>query len=379
MSVAAEKRLIQELLDHAGVQIDGDRPFDIQVHKPELYARVLAGGSLALGESYMDGWWDCAALDRFFELVLGAQLDKQIRLSRELVWTAAKARLRNPQRRAKAFEIGERHYDTGNDLFTLMLDKRLTYSCAYWEQAHTLDQAQEAKLELICRKLGLRPGMRVLDIGCGWGSFAIYAAEKHGAQVTGITVSQEQVDLARRLADGLPVSVELRDYRSLRGTFDRIVSVGMVEHVGAANYRTFMQVVRRCLADDGLFLLHTIAGNTTSRASDPWIAKYIFPNSMLPSARQLTSAAEGLFVLEDWHSFGPHYDPTLMAWHANFTENWPQISDAYGERFFRMWTYYLLSCAGSFRARRNQLWQIVYSRSGVRGGYQPVRVLGDTA
>ena len=228
MKNAAEKRLVQDLLDHAGVRIDGDRPYDIQVHNPDLYPRVIAGGSLALGEGYMDGWWDCEALDQFFDRIMGARLDKKVRQSKAVLWAAFKARLTNPQSRARAFEIGERHYDIGNDLFTVMLDKRLNYSCAYWQAADTLDEAQEAKLELTCRKLDLRPGLRVLDIGCGWGGFAIYAAEKYGAEVTGITVSREQVKLARRLSEGLPVKIELQDYRDLQGTlrphrFDRHV------------------------------------------------------------------------------------------------------------------------------------------------------------
>jgi cyclopropane-fatty-acyl-phospholipid synthase len=373
LKYAAEKRLVQDLLDYAGVSIDGDSPHDVQVHNPMLYPRVIAGGSLALGECYMDGWWDCKALDQLFERIMSARLDKKVRQSKAVLWAALKTRLTNPQCRARAFEIGERHYDTGNDLFTVMLDKRMNYSCAYWPAANTLDEAQEAKLELVCRKLDLRPGMRVLDIGCGWGGFVIYAAEKYGAEVTGITVSREQVKLARRLSDGLPVTIELQDYRDLRGTFDRIVSIGMFEHVGVTNYRTFMQVVHRCLKKDGLFLLHTIAGNSSVRSVDPWIATYIFPNSMLPSARQITAAAEGLFVLEDWHSFGSHYDRTLMAWHRNFTENWHRIREAYDQRFYRMWTYYLLSCAGSFRARRNQLWQIVFSKNGLREGYLSIR------
>jgi cyclopropane-fatty-acyl-phospholipid synthase len=370
---AAQKRLVQDLLDHAGVRINGDSPHDMKVHEPALYPRLVAGGSLALGECYMDGWWDCEALDQFFDRIMSARLDKKVRQSKAILWAALKTRLTNPQSRAMAFKIGERHYDTGNDLFTVMLDKRLNYSCAYWQAANTLDEAQEAKLELTCRKLELRPGMRVLDIGCGWGGFAIYAAEKYGVEVTGITVSREQVKLARRLCEGLPVKIELQDYRDLQGTFDRIVSIGMFEHVGVTNYRTFMQVVRRCLKRDGLFLLHTIAGNSSVRSMDPWIATYIFPNSMLPSARQITAAAEGLFVMEDWHSFGSHYDRTLMAWHRNVTENWHRIRETYDRRFYRMWTYYLLSCAGSFRARRNQLWQIVFSRNGLRQDYLSIR------
>jgi cyclopropane-fatty-acyl-phospholipid synthase len=251
-----------------------------------------------------------------------------------------------------------------------MLDKRMNYSCGYWDKAQTLDEAQVDKLDLICRKLCLQPGMTVLDIGCGWGGLARYAAEKYGARVYGITVSAEQVKFARQYCRGLDVDIELQDYRALQQPFDRIVSVGMFEHVGSRNYRTFMKVVRRCLKPQGLFLLHTIAGNTSVHATDPWISRYIFPNSMLPSARQIAAAAEGQLVIEDWHSFGQYYDPTLMAWHRNFTAKWNAIQDLYDETFYRMWTYYLLACAGSFRARRNQLWQIVFSRNGIRGGYK---------
>jgi cyclopropane-fatty-acyl-phospholipid synthase len=366
MKSPTARRLIQQLLDLADVRIDGPAPCDIQVHNPDFYPRVLAGGSLALGESYMDRWWDCDALDQFFERIMAARLDKKVRKSKALLWEALKAKLTGMYGRARAFEIGRHHYDIGNDLYAVMLDKRMNYSCAYWQAAKTLDQAQEDKLELTCRKLRLEPGMRVLDIGCGWGGFAIYAAEKHGVTVTGITVSDEQVKLGQSRRADLPVSFELKDYRDVDETFDRIVSIGMFEHVGFASYRTYMQVVNRCLKDDGLFLLHTIGSNTSVGSVDPWMAKYIFPNSMLPSARQITDAAEGIFILEDWHSFGPHYDPTLMAWHRNFIDNWRCIRDAYDHRFQRMWVYYLLSCAGSFRARRNQLWQIVFSKNGGR-------------
>ena len=380
MKGSGEKRLVQQLLDHAGVRINGHAPCDIQIHNPDFYQRILAGGSLALGESYMDGWWDCEALDQFFERIMAARIDKKVRKSKAALWLAAKARLTRMYGRSRAFEVGRRHYDIGNDLFTAMLDKRMNYSCAYWHEADTLDKAQEAKLELTCRKLGLEPGMRVLDIGCGWGAFAIYAADTYRVEVTGVTVSGEQVNLAQSLSSGLPVTFELKDYRNIQGTFDRIVSIGMFEHVGFVNYRAYMQLVNRCLKDDGLFLLHTIGSNTSVHSVDPWLAKYIFPNSMLPSARQITEAAEGIFILEDWHSFGPHYDPTLLAWHRNFVDNWRCIQDAYDEQFKRMWVYYLLSCAGSFRARRNQLWQIVFSKIGGReklGGGHPVEWMRD--
>lgn len=369
---AALRRRVEELLAQADVAINGERSWDIRVHDEGLYARVLAQGSLGLGESYMDGWWDCDHLDEFFRRVLEAQLDRRVKPTTDAL-RVARARLLNRQRQGKAYEIGRRHYDIGNDLYERMLDSRMIYSCGYWKKAATLDEAQEAKLDLVCRKLDLAPGMRVLDIGCGWGGAARFAAERYGVEVLGITVSREQARFAEALCRGLPVEIRLQDYRDLEGSFDRVLSLGMIEHVGPKNYRTYMEVVCSCLRSDGLFLLQTIGGNRSVRRANAWTDRYIFPNSVLPSARQITSAAEELFVLEDWHSFGPDYDKTLMCWHRNFEAAWPSLRDKYGERFYRMWRYYLLSSAGGFRARTSQLWQIVFSPRGVPGGYRTVR------
>jgi cyclopropane-fatty-acyl-phospholipid synthase len=372
MSRQGLRRKLAQLLAAADVEIGGDRPWDLAVHDPRFYARVLARGSLGLGESYMDGWWDSPRLDELFARVLGANLESRVRSLRELP-SLARAWLFNLQRPARAFDVGRRHYDLGNDLYRTMLGPTMVYSCAWWKEAATLDEAQEAKLDLVARKLGLAPGMRVLDVGCGWGTTAKFVAERYGVAVVGVTVSAEQARLAAELCRGLPVEIRLADYRRLTGPFDRVLSLGMFEHVGARNYRTFFEVARRCLADDGLLLLHTIGGNRSVRTIDPWIERYVFPNSMLPSARQITAAAEGLFVLEDWHNFGADYDRTLMAWFANFDAGWPQLAPRYDPRFYRMWSYYLLSCAGSFRARKNQLWQLVLSPHGVAGGYRAPR------
>ncbi|HET6567847.1 MAG TPA: cyclopropane fatty acyl phospholipid synthase [Rhodothermales bacterium] len=364
---------LQQLFERADVQINGDRPWDIQVHNAALYKRLLSGGSLALGESYMDGWWDCQAIDELVARILRVDLRQAVRRSTRALFYTVMALLTNRQSRSRAFQVGERHYDLGNDLFELMLDRRLVYSCGYWAKAQTLDDAQEAKLDLICRKIQLAPGQHVLDIGCGWGGFIGYAAEHYGARATGITVSREQASYVQERYPGLPIEVQLEDYRDLHGTFDHIVSVGMFEHVGYKNYRTFMEVAHRCLDDDGLFLLHCIARNETGSTTDPWIERYIFPNGITPSLKQIATAAEGLFIVEDVHNFGAFYDKTLMAWHANFKAGWPQIADRYGERFYRMWTYYLLCCAGSFRIRSNSLLQVVLSKHGVPGGYRSVR------
>jgi cyclopropane-fatty-acyl-phospholipid synthase len=318
----------------------------------------------------MDGWWDCEAIDQFFEKIMEHRLDKKVKANTSLLlWAYLKAKTLLAQSRSKAYVIGEHHYDIGNALFAVMLDKGMNYSCGYWETAKTLDTAQEDKLDLICRKIGIEPGMKVLDIGCGWGGFAKYAAEKYSANVYGITVSREQAEYAKNICRGLSVKIDLKDYRELKEKYDRIVSIGMFEHVGCRNYDIFFKIVHRCLKADGLFLLHTIAGNSSVEIPDPWVNTYIFPNSMLPSAKQITSVAEGRFVIEHWHSFGQYYDKTLMAWYNNFKKNWIKLKDAYDERFYRMWTYYLLSFAGSFRSRRNQLWQIVFSKKGLKGGF----------
>jgi cyclopropane-fatty-acyl-phospholipid synthase len=303
-----------------------------------------------------------------------ARLNRRV-AARRLLLDMLVAKVVNLQTKSRAFRVGREHYDIGNELYERMLDRRMMYSCAYWKDAADLDAAQEAKLDLSARKLGLEPGMRVLDIGCGWGGTAQFFAERYGCEVVGVTVSREQAEYGRELCRGLPVEIRLQDYRDVHERFDRVVSIGMFEHVGYRNYRTFMEAVRRNLAEEGLLLLHTIGGNRSVHQGDPWLSRYIFPNSMLPSAKQITTAAEGLFVLEDWHNFGAHYDTTLQHWFANFRAHWPELRDSYGysERFARMWTYYLLSCAGSFRARHNQLWQVVLSPHGVPGGYQAPR------
>jgi cyclopropane-fatty-acyl-phospholipid synthase len=364
--------VIQEILSPAGIRLNGDHPWDLQVREGRFYHRVLKEGSLGLGESYMDGWWDCEELDTFFAKLVPADPEAALKKNLRLLLYTLEAVVLNPGRKSHAFQIGERHYDIGNDLFERMLDRRMVYSCGYWKDAHTLDEAQEAKLELICRKLGLKAGDRVLDIGCGWGSFAKYAAEKYGVGVVGITVSKEQLSLGRQLCRGLPVELRLQDYRDVTERFDHIVSVGMFEHVGLRNYRTYMEKAAQCLKDNGLFLLHTIGSNISEVACDPWLDKYIFPNSLIPSLKQITTAVEGLFTVENLQNFGFYYDATLMAWFRNFNDNWHLLKDRYGERFYRMWKYYLLSSAGAFRCRGKQVWQFILSKKGVPGAYDAI-------
>ena len=358
------ERTLRDLLEQAGIIVDGPAPHDIQVRDARFYGRVLRDGSLGLGESFVEGWWDADAVDETVRRILEGGLQERATRSPRVFAFALVARLLNLQARRRAGWLVRKHYERGLDLFSAMLDSRMVYSCGYWKDARTLDEAQEAKFDLICRKVGVRAGSTLLDVGCGWGSLARYAAERYGASVTGITVSPEQAEVARETCRGLPVEIEVRDYREARGRFDAVVSVGMFEHVGPKNYRSYMKVVERCLAPGGVSLLHTIASNHRTAHIDPWLHRYIFPGANLPTLGEIAEAAEGLFVVVDVHNFGPDYDRTLMEWHRNFEQAWPHLRARYDERFRRLWRYYLLCSAGSFRAGSSQLFQVILTRPG---------------
>jgi cyclopropane-fatty-acyl-phospholipid synthase len=370
------ERAVRGRLAASGIPVDEPScSHAVRVHDLGFYRRAFVDGSLGLGESYVDGWWDCDALDEMFARLLGlADADDDARfgtfvgLRRELV-----ARLRNRQSPKTASRNVALHYERDDQLFHAMLDRRLVYSCAYWNRANNLDDAQEAKLELVCRKLELKRGQTVLDIGCGWGGFARHAAERHGVRVVGITLSPRQAAIAAERCAGFPVEIHIQDYRQVAGRFERIVSLGMLEHVGHKNHATFMGALHRCLSPSGLALVQVIGKRRSTTNIDPWLDRYIFPGAVLPSVAQLGVAIEPLFVMEDWHNFGADYDKTLLAWHANFEAHWPELARRHDERFRRLWRYYLLCCAGGFRARHTQLWQIVLSPRGVAGGYQSVR------
>ena len=367
------RQRVHALLEAAGLEANGPGDCDPRILDDRFYGRVVRQGSLGLGEAWMDGWWTVPSLDGMLYRLLRHGIDQKVhgigsRLDDLRAWAL------NLQTGRRARKVGEQHYDIGNDLFEAMLGERLVYSCGYWREASNLDEAQVAKLDLVCRKLGLRPGMRVLDIGCGWGEALKFAAERYGIEGVGVTISREQADYARALCAGLPVEIRLQDYRELDEPFDRIFSIGMFEHVGAKNYETYFDVARRCLHDDeatggGLFLLHCIGSNVSVQHTDPWIGRYIFPNSMLPSARQIAACTEGRFVTEDWHNFGTDYDRTLQAWRSNIEAAWDRLPPRYDERFRRMWRYYLAASMAAFRARRIQLWQLVLSPRGIPGGY----------
>lgn len=367
--------VIRDIAMEAGVVINGSAPWDVQVLDNDVYQRLLTKGSLGFGEAYMDGLWECERLDLLFQRLLSSKAEEKIDYASKLrlMGEILRHSLFNLQSGRRAFQVGERHYDIGNDVFEAMLDPSMSYSCAYWHKAADLAEAQRNKLDLICRKLELKPGERLLEIGCGWGGLARFAAERYGVDVVGITVSREQQKLAQERCAGLPVAIELMDYRDLDDKFDKVVSVGMFEHVGPKNYETYFDTVHRSLKDDGLFLLHTIGSSSTTPKTDAWIDKYIFPNGKLPSAKEIATTLENRFLIEDWHNFGQDYDLTLMAWWRNFNQAWPRLEAKYGQRFYRMWKYYLLSCAGFFRSRQGQLWQLVLSKQARSGVYRSVR------
>jgi cyclopropane-fatty-acyl-phospholipid synthase len=358
--------MVREVLADAGIVVGGNDPWDIEIKDERFYQRVLRDGTLGFGESYMDGWWESrGGLDQTIERVCRARLRDHVKENWILVAHAVKARVMNLQK-SRAYEIAHKHYDIGNDLYEAMLDKRMLYTCAYWDNAKTLEEAQDAKLELVCQKIGIRKGMRILDLGCGWGGFAAYAAEKYGAIVTGYTVAAEQVKWAKEKYAHLSVDIRHEDYRNATGVYDAVVSIGLMEHVGPKNYRSYMELVDRCLAPNGVGFVHSIIGNRVSAHIEPWFDKYIFPNAVLPTPWTLMAATEKLFVIEDVHNIGEHYDPTLMAWWERFDAAWPKLEEKYGKQFYRMWKYYLLGCAGGFRARETQLMQFVFTRVGTK-------------
>lgn len=364
---------LAEIMKIAGLEANGSNRYDPQIHNTDIAKRLFSDGMIALGESYMDGWWDCEALDEMFTRGMVDRTNAKLWNKRKMITQIIKAKVFNFQKKSRAFIVAEKHYDIGNDLFSAMLDPTMCYSCGYWKDADTLHQAQLNKMDLICRKLKLEKGMKVLDIGCGWGSLAEFAVKHYDVEITGVTVSKEQLALAEERCQGLPIKFILQDYRDLTGEYDRIASVGMFEHVGLKNYPVFFEKCHSLLRPGGVFVLHTIGTNLTHNMVDPWIKKYIFPGGKLPSMVQICSAMEKQFVLEDMQNFGPDYDRTLMAWRSNFLDAYDSLKHRYDERFYRMWMFYLNVSAASFRSRYNQLWQLVLTKKYSPSRYDSAR------
>ena len=343
--------------------------------------RIQREGIFGLGETYEDGLWSTDRLDEYLTKVFTSEAP---RIS-PFVWTrmilaALDKRMFNRQSGRGAFNIGEKHYDLGNDLFRSMLDRSMSYTSGYWASAETLEEAQVAKLDLICRKLALQPGQHILDIGCGWGNFAEHAAQHYGARVTGVTVSKEQAEFARKRCGNLPVEIRLQDYREVHGSFDHVVSIEMIEAVGRKNLPAYYRVVDRCLRDGGLFVLQVISGNTLTRNSDRrldqfilWLVRYIFPDGYLPRTDELLPPRDTGLRVEDWHRYYDDYERTLLAWASQFNEHWDQISDQYDERFRRRWNFYLNGCAAIFRTQLIDVSQVVYTKGRTSTRYHPVR------
>ena len=365
----AARRSVESLLERADVRTDGSRPWDIQVHNERFFRRVLAGADLGLGESYMDGDWSCGQLDELASRLFHADVDRVAPRPID-VFNAAVARVMTRQTRTRVHRHVAPHYNLGNDLFEAMLDTRhMAYTCAYWRTgAQTLEEAQEAKLDLVCRKLTLEPGMRVLDIGCGWGGLARFAAERYGVAVTGVTLSREQAALGTARAAGLPVDLRVQDYRDVTGLFDRVVSIGCLEHIGHRNHRRYFEAIRARLAPGGYAVVHAIGVCKTEYRAGRFLDKYVFPLVNLPSIAQIGRAIDGRFILDDAHNIGLDYDRTLMEWNTRFQRAWPALRPRYEPlldgRFKRMFECYLLTSAGFVRSRRAQVWQMVLTPPG---------------
>lgn len=362
---------INGLLEDVGVKINGPSSWDPQIRDKQTWTRLFAEGSLGFGEAYMDGMWDCADLAEFFNRVVGARLQSRIPVTMNLIWQIVQARFLNMQTKARAQRVARMHYNE-TEAYRASLDNRMTGSCGYWSDGvENLDQAQEAKLDLICRKVELKHGERVWDIGCGWGAFMGFAAEKYGASCVGVTVSPDQAAYGSERYKDLDVEFQVKDYRDFDGKADKLVSMGMFEHVGHKNFEAYFTKARSVIRDKGLFCLHTIGSSETQPTIDPWLDKYIFPGGVIPSLTQIGKALEGLWDVVDLHNIGPHYDRTLMAWNDNFQKKWTEPNTVEDRRFKRMWEYYLLCCAGGFRARAIHVWQFVLSPAGegVPDGY----------
>ncbi|MDO8510235.1 MAG: cyclopropane fatty acyl phospholipid synthase [bacterium] len=374
---------VENFLNHA-VTPNGSNAWDPQVKYPDKFYRAIASqGMLGLGDAYVEGLWECEDLAGFFYRAVRAGLLEALASALPMRLMRLKFALTNPQNMLKAKRNAYAHYSRGNELFEAMLDPRLTYSCALWKNPidldddETLDDAQNRKLDLICRKLKLERRTKVLELGCGWGSLAGYAAEKYAANVMGITPVQEQVEYAANRYRYLPVKIAQADYREMSDAsskFDCVVSVGMFEHVGKKNRKAYMDTVNRCLFRDGISLIHCFGRSDPGvPLVDTWTERYIFPGGYLPTIAEIAAAAEEHFNIVDLQELGRHYDKTLIHWCRNFEAAWNSLRNEYDERFRRMWRYYLLSAAGVFRARKLQLWQIVLVKKGSELLYEPVR------
>ncbi len=355
--------LVEEMVHGAGIEVGTE----MIVNDPSLWSEWASGSVLAIGETYMQGKWDAPRLDQVM-----AKLASMPAADKRKIFSSwrAKALLAlnaafNPQRRSRERKVIDEHYELGTDFFRSWLDENMQYTCGFWKDATTLDEAQLSKMRLIGEKLNLRPGMRVLDIGCGWGGLGRFLIREYGVDVTGVTISETQAQFCRdaAVAENMKESFEVveKSYRDVSGKWDRITVVGMLEHVGPKNYSHFFDRCYRSLTDNGLMLLHVIGSNMSQEIlRDEWTTKYIFANGTLPSIAQIAKTVEKKLVIEDLQNCGPDYDRTLMAWYDNFQKVKGDLD--LHPTFIRMWEFFLLYSAAGFRERKTQLWQFVMSK-----------------
>ena len=350
-------------------------PVRLTIHELAFFSRIATRGKLGLGESYTADEWDADDLVAFFELLLGnadAAAERHANLRRLL---ELRPRLRRRNGLARARRNIAYHYDLGNDLFELMLDETMTYSCAVFERPEaTLAEAQTAKLDRLCRLLDLGPEDHVLEIGCGWGSFARHAADTRGCRVTAITISREQAAVARERTRGLPVEILERDYRSVDGRYTKVVSIEMLEAIGADQFGTFFATIDRVLAPGGRAAVQTILVPEQRwdryRRTPDWIERYVFPGCLIPSLEALARAAKrhsrlGIYGVDE---IGEHYAETLRRWRAGFHARIEDVRQlGYDRRFERTWDFYLAFCEAAFRTRALRDAQLLLARAGSRG------------
>jgi cyclopropane-fatty-acyl-phospholipid synthase len=347
-------------------------PVRIAIHDAAFFRRLATRGKLGLGESYTAGEWDADDLVALFELLLRNADRAATRHARVRGLLELRPRLNRRNGLVRSRRNIAYHYDLGNELFALMLDETMTYSCAVFERPEmSLAEAQRTKYERLSRLLDLRADDHVLEIGCGWGGFARHAAERHGCRVTGITISREQAALARERTQGLPVEILEQDYRAVEGTFTKVVSIEMIEAIGADQFATFFATIDRVLAPDGRAAVQTILVPEQRwdryRRSPDWIERYVFPGCLIPSLEALTHAAAqhsrlGLYGVEE---IGEHYAETLRRWRSSFRERIDEVRNlGYDRRFERIWDFYLAFCEAAFRTRALRDAQLLLVRPG---------------
>jgi cyclopropane-fatty-acyl-phospholipid synthase len=374
----AARVIVEKAFASAGVAINGQNPCDISVKDDRFYRAVLQKGSLGLGESYMDGWWSCDDLEEMASRMIGSGLYKfSLRMPIYLL-PNLRDNVFNQQSKEMSLRVADRHYAMGNEMFFGFLGKHKNYSCGYYSGTGDLDEAQRLKLDKVCKLLDLQPGDRLLDIGGGWCEFARYAATHYGCEVVSINITDEQIAFAREYCKGASVEVRKCDYRDITGRFNKIAVLAMLTHVGRKNYRKFLEIAHGALEPHGTLLIESVGGHKSHSNCEAWIDKYIFPGGVVPCLSQIDAAASGLFQRTVTDEFGSSYVLTLRAWHRNLIQAWSAHEGRYGERVRRMFEYFFLTTAGSFRARYLLHWHILLKKvergaaSGATASYSAV-------